>query len=32
VPGGDRQQMQVVVAENRDRARAERHHLAQHGE
>ena len=32
VPGGDRQQMKVVVAQNGDRGVAERHHLAQHGE
>ena len=32
VPGRDRQQMKVVVAENGDRGVAERHHLAQHRE
>ena len=32
VPGGDGQQMEVVVAENGDRRVAERLHLAQHGE
>jgi len=32
VAGGDRQQMEVVVAEHRDRCVTERHHLAQHGE
>ena len=32
VPGGDRQQMQVVIAEHRHRGVAERHDLAQHAE
>ena len=32
VSGGDGQQVQVVVAEHRDRGIAERHHVAQHRE
>ena len=32
VPGGDRQQVKVVVAQHGDRGGAERHHLAQHVE
>ena len=32
VAGGDRQQVEVVVAEHGDGGVAQRHHLAQHGE
>ncbi len=31
MPGGDRQQMKIVIAEHRDGGIAQRHHFAQHG-